>query len=110
VRLPWLRPVPGRTSINVAIGLAVPTLEAWFRCGLDPHVTEAVWVQALQSGKYPYDGKRLKQAVYGTDRPPPALEMQRMTEEASRLVQILDELEKWFPDGFGALARAVRGW
>jgi hypothetical protein len=105
-----LRPVAGRSSIHVAIGLAVPTLEAWYRCGHDPHVTEAVWIQALQTGKYPYDSNRLKQDVYGTDRPSLQLETQRMIEEATRLAQNLIELERWFPNGFGALARVVRGW
>jgi hypothetical protein len=73
-------------------------------------MTEGAWVLALQSGKYPYDNKRLKRAVYGTDRPSIALETKRMTGEAQRLAQNLSELEKWFPNGFGALARDVRSW
>ena len=90
--------------------MAVPSLEAWFRCGVDSQVSEAAWIVALRSGKYPYDVKRLKQAVYGTDRPSIQLETQKMVEHAQRLVSILDQLEKWFPNGFGALANAVRSW
>src|SRR5262249_36333124 len=99
-----LRPVPGRAAIKVAAGLAVPSLEAWLRCGHDPQVTEAAWILAMQSKKYPYDTNRLKQAVYGTDRPSLQLETTRMCAESLRLAANLPELEKWFPAGFGALA------
>jgi hypothetical protein len=51
-----LRERTGRPPLWVAIGLAVPCIEAWYRCGHDPHVTEAAWIQALQVNKYPYDG------------------------------------------------------
>ena len=40
-----LRPVPGKPAVKIAIALAVPTLEAWLRCGTDPHATEAAWSQ-----------------------------------------------------------------
>ena len=49
-----LRPVPGRPQIQVAVGIAVPAIEAWYRCGLDPHVTEAAWITGLPSGPFPY--------------------------------------------------------
>ena len=38
--LTHLRPVQGRPQIKVAAGIAVPAIEAWYRCGLAPHVTE----------------------------------------------------------------------
>jgi hypothetical protein len=107
---PTLRPVAGRSPIQVAIGLAVPAIEAWWRCGHDPHVTEAAWLVALQSGYFPYDPRRLKIDVYGTDVPPLAMETQRMLEEAQRLAQNLVVLERSFPNGFGPLAQAVRRW
>ena len=34
----------------------------------------------------------------------------RATGEASRLIQILDDFERCFPDGFGSLARDIRNW
>lgn len=105
-----LRPISNRPSIKTALGVAVPAVEAWYRCGLDPHVTEATWIMGLQSGSYPYTRNRLKQAVYGTDRPPLTLETRRATEEAQRLVRDLSLLERLFPAGFGSLARGVRGW
>ncbi|MCI0680692.1 MAG: hypothetical protein L0Y71_01195 [Gemmataceae bacterium] len=105
-----LRTVPGRAPLNIGIGLAVPCFEAWLRCGVDPHVTEAAWSVALASRQFPYDQKRLKIAVYGTDTPHLALATTRMTDEARRLVSCLDRLEREFPNGFGLLACEVRSW
>lgn len=107
-----LASVPKRAALKTAFGLAVPTIEAWYRCSLDPHVNEATWVRALQSSEYPYDAKRLKRDVYGTDRPSLELERSVATEQAQRLVneQKLGLLEKLFPIGFGVLARDLRGW
>lgn len=42
--------------------------------------------------------------------PPLQLETRRACEEAHRLAQNLSQLEEHFPNGFGALARDVRGW
>jgi hypothetical protein len=105
-----LRPVSGRLPIKTAIGLAVLAIEAWYRCGLDPQVTEAAWTRGLQSKTSPYTKNKLKQDVYGTDRPPLELETSRAVRQASRLVQNLLFLEQSFPDGFGSLAREVRSW
>lgn len=108
--LGYVTPVPNRPSIKTAVGLAVPTIEAWYRCGPDPRVTEAAWANGLQQGRFPYSKNDLKQAVYGTDRPSLDLETRRGTEEAQRLAQNLDVLEQMFPGGFGALANDVRNW
>jgi hypothetical protein len=105
-----LQPVPNRPPLRVALGLAVPSLEAWWRCGIDAHVTEAAWLVALQSRQFPYDVNRLKVAVYGTDRPGLDLETVRMTEEATRVAQDLARLETSFPNGFGPLAREICSW
>ncbi len=105
-----LRPVQGRPRIKVVVGIAVPAAEAWYRCGLDPHVTEAAWIAGFPPGRFPYTTKSLKEDVYGTSRPPLELETSRATEEARRLVQDLQLLEQCFPTGFGALAREVRSW
>ena len=105
-----LRPVQGRPQIKIAVGIAVPAIEAWYRCGLDPHVTEAAWIASLPSCPFPYTTRGLKEDVYGTSRPSLELETQRATEEAQRLTQDLQLLEQCFPTGFGALARDVRSW
>lgn len=104
-----VQPRRGRLLLKTAVGLAVPQIEAWYRCGVDPHVTEAVWAQALQSGSYPYTKTTLKQVVYGTKRPTRSRQ-ERAIEEARRLGQNVSKLEEWFPSGFGALARDVRSW
>ena len=105
-----LRPVQGRPQIKIAVGIAVPAIEAWYRCGLDPHVTEAAWIASLPSGPFPYTTRSLKEDVYETSRPSLELETRRATKEAQRLTQDLQLLEQCFPTGFGALAREVRSW
>jgi len=107
-----LRPRQGRAPIKLAVGLAVPAIEAWYLAGHDQHVTETAWILGLQSRKFPYTKNDLKQKVYGTTKPPLPLETERAVEEAERLVQgdNLTLLEQLFPGGFGALARDVRNW
>ena len=105
-----LKPKAGRAQIKVTIGLAVPAIEAWYRAGIDPQVTETAWTQGLQSRRPPYSRNDLKQAVYGTPRPSRQLEQQRGIKEAQRLAQDLNLLEKLFPIGFGSLARSVQSW
>lgn len=105
-----LNPISGRERIKTAIGVAVPALEAWYRCGLDPHATEGDWIRGLQVGIGLSSRNRLKREVYGIERPGETLARTRATEEAQRVVQNLTLLESLFPAGFGALARDVRGW
>lgn len=105
-----LQPAQGRPQIKVAVGIAVPAVEAWYRCGLDPHVTEAAWIVGLSSNRSPYTTRSLKEDVYGTSHFSLELETRRATKEARRLVQNLPLLEQCFPTGFGALADEVRNW
>lgn len=107
-----LRPRQGRGPIRTAVGLAVPAIEAWCLAGSHQRVTESAWIQALQSGRFPYTVKALKQKLYGTEKPSLALETKCLTEQAARLVKErkLGLLERLFPSGFGALANDVRNW
>ncbi len=107
-----LASVPQRAELRVALGLAVPAIEAWYRCGLDSHVNEATWARALESHEYPYDASQLKRDVYGTDRPSLELASDVGAQQAQRLVdeQRLELLERLFPVGFGALASELRSW
>jgi hypothetical protein len=93
----------------MAVGLAVPCVEAWYSFGLRGDVGEAQWKVALETRKFPYDVKQLKEDVYGTyfslER-----ETTRAIEEATRLAQNLQGLELHFPWGFGGLARDMRSW
>jgi hypothetical protein len=43
-----LAPVRGRVPFRVAIGMAVPAIEAWYRCGQDGRVCEAIWQRVLR--------------------------------------------------------------
>ncbi|MCY2926345.1 MAG: hypothetical protein NT031_13060 [Planctomycetota bacterium] len=106
----YLSPMAGREVVQMAAGLAVPAIEAWYLCGVNPAVSEQAWRAGMESGQYPYDKKQLKKLVYGTDRPSLAMETQKAVEAAHRLVADLTMLEAKFPLGFGTLATAVRSW
>ena len=108
--LSHVRRVPGRSLLKLGIGLAVPSIEAWYRCGVDAHVTEAAWLQGLESGTEPYSRTSLKCDTYGTDRPSLSLETTRAIEEAQRLAADLSLLETYFPNGFVPLSLEVRSW
>jgi hypothetical protein len=41
------RPRQNQEPLKIALGLAVPAIEAWLLCGVDPHVTEAAWINGL---------------------------------------------------------------
>ncbi|MBI4850680.1 MAG: hypothetical protein HY819_02520 [Acidobacteria bacterium] len=96
--------------IKMAVGLAVPAIEAWYRCGLDGQVNEASWIRALNEKKLPYTKAKLKKDAYGSDRAGIALMTKCAIEAANRLASDLSEIETLFPDGFGSFARDVRGW
>lgn len=104
-----LTEVPNRAPVKMAIGLAVPALEAWLLCGIDPRAIEATLRQRPDARRQTLR-IQLKQDVYGSDRPSSEVRMKRATEEARRLVQMLDEFERCFPDGFGSFARDIRSW
>lgn len=105
-----LRPVIGRSPIKTALGLAVPAIEAWYVCGLDPHVYEATWNRKLQSEPITYTRKTLKKTIYGTERPTIEIELEHAMKAANRLASNLSLLEQLFPSGFGAFAQDVRNW
>jgi len=107
-----VRPRSNQKPLKVAIGLAVPTIEAWLLCSVDSHVTEAAWANGLKDerGRMPYTKSGLKQQLYGTSHPSLPTETEVMKEAASRLSKNLAGTEKLFPDGFGALLRSLRAW
>jgi len=107
-----LKPRRGCGPIRVAIGIAVPAIEAWCLCGTDAHITESAWIQALQSHRFPYAKRDLKQRLYGSPDPVLKLETERLVEQARNLLarEQLQMLENCFPIGFGSLAVEVRSW
>ncbi|HEX8671491.1 MAG TPA: hypothetical protein VF710_06365 [Longimicrobium sp.] len=100
----------GRGALKVAFGVAVPAVEGWYARGVVPHVNEAAWSRALQSGQFPYTKVSLKETVYGTARPSILLETERAVAAANRLANDIGGLEADFPGGFGALAADLRRW
>jgi len=97
-------------TIKLAFGLAVPAVETWYLFGRDPTVGEWAWREARERGATPYTRRELKVRVYGTPRPPLALETRRAREEARRVARDLPRFEAAFPVGFGHLARSARAW
>lgn len=102
--------VRGRERVLRAAGIAVPAVEAWYLCGADPQVTELAWMEGQGRGETPYTRRELKHRVYGTDRPGLAFEIQRALECVRRHRGDPRRLEADFPNGFGTLARDLRGW
>ena len=105
-----VRPRSSQPPLKIALGLAVPTIEAWLLCGLDSHVTEAAWINGLKDGPMPYTKRSLKRQLYGTSHPSLGIETEAMKTAAARISQNIPTLEKMFPNGFGALVRSLRSW
>jgi len=99
-----------RPPLTVAIGLAVPAIEAWYLCGIDQHATEAAMLRRLKSERHVHLKNALKRQVYGTDRPGLVLETSKAVEAASRLAGSLDALSRHFPCGFGSLLSECKAW
>ena len=61
--------LPNRVGLKTAIGLAVPAIEAWYRCGVDAHVNEVAWSRKLRGEDVGYDRASLKLDTYGSYLP-----------------------------------------
>lgn len=106
-----LRPRPDGRFIGCAIALAVPAIEAWYRCGVDVHATEARFVRDFAAGqRFTEVRRKLKLEAYGTDRPPRTRVRAVAEQEGRRLASDITILEKRFPSGFGLFARMLRAW
>ncbi|MHB8736909.1 MAG: hypothetical protein ACYC6M_16520 [Terriglobales bacterium] len=105
-----LKPRQGRPELKVAIGLAVPAIEAWYLVGKNHQVGEAAWNTGLAAGRPPFTRPQLKKLVYGLDRP----SLEHMTEcavrEARRIILNIEAIETAFPAGFGLMAHEIRSW
>ncbi len=104
-----LPPARGRERLLRGLGVAVPAVEGWYLCGLEPDVTEEAWVHGQRTGRAPFTRRELKQRVYGTDRPSLVLETELAEKAVRRHARDLRRLENDFP-GFAALARDLRAW
>jgi hypothetical protein len=105
-----VRPRRDRSHLKVAVGLAVPAIEAWYLVGKNHQVGEAAWKVGLDSGRPPFTRQNLKQLVYGTDRPSLEFETECAIAETRRIIHDLRAIEQVFPVGFGLMAREIRAW
>jgi hypothetical protein len=105
-----VKPRRGRPELKVAIGLPVPAIEAWYLVGKEPQVGEAAWLVGLGHGRPPFTRRRLKELVYGTDRPSLEHETACAVAEARRIIRDVQAIEAAFPAGFGLMAREIRSW
>jgi hypothetical protein len=105
-----LKPRPSGAPLKVAIGLAVPAIEAWYLVGKEHQVGEAAWRVGLTEGRVPFTRRQLKQIVYGTDHPSVERETQCALTEARRIIGNVNAIELAFPAGFGLMANEIRSW
>jgi hypothetical protein len=105
-----LRPKPGRRQLKVAIGVAVPAIEAWYLMSKEYQVGEAAWRAGLAANQRPFTRPKLKEMVYGTSRPSLELETEFATKEARRIINNINAIETAFPIGFGLMASEIRSW
>ena len=107
-----LNPTQGKENFKVAIGVAVPAIEAWLLCGVNPHATEANWITKQKEKDFSTynDRKCLKAELYGSEITSSKVRIERSTESAERLAENIEQLEILFPEGFGNMANEIRSW
>jgi hypothetical protein len=105
-----VKPIQGRPALKVAIGLAVPAIEAWYLAGNNHQVGEPARAVGVANGRPPFTRPQLKKLVYGTDRPSVELQTERAVTESRRIIQDLSAVETAFPSGFGLMAKEIRSW
>jgi hypothetical protein len=102
-------PARAKASLKIAVGLAVPAIEAWYQCGIDVHSTEARFMREDPNTLYELR-RELKRKTYGSVPAPGVTLRRKAVEECTRLAKDLDMFERLFPIGFGMLARSLRSW
>ncbi len=104
-----LKPQPHREMIKTAVGVAVPSIEAWLLCGTKLDVSEDAWKRKLAGETVRYDKTSLKRQIYG-ERPFKKKRIETAVNEVTRIAQNLELLEEKFPEGFGNLIREIKSW
>ncbi len=108
--LAQLKPIVTKPKLKVAIGLAIPAIEAWYLVGKNRTIGELQSQMTGAKKRHSPDRRKLKMEVYGTDRPSIELETSHAIAEATRIVADLARIESDFPIGFGLLANEIRSW
>lgn len=107
-----MQAVEGKEMLKVAIGVPVPAIEAWLLFGKNPQVSENTWIRKQNGEKINYNRKKLKTELYGGERVSEEKKIEISIKAIERIVenQLLDDLEKSFPQGFGSLSNEVKSW
>jgi hypothetical protein len=105
-----LKARPSGGGLKVAVGVAVPAIEAWYLVGKEHQVGEAAWRAGLAVNRLPFNRPKLKEMVYGTARPSLELETECAIKEAQRIINNVKAIETAFPIGFGLMAAEIRSW
>jgi hypothetical protein len=105
-----LKARPGRPALKVAVGLAVPAIEAWYLVGRDHRVGEPAWRVGLTDRRPPFTRAQLKKLVYGKEHPSLELGTECAVREARRIISDVAAIENLFPAGFGLMAQEIRSW
>jgi len=106
----YLTVCPNRGELRVAIGVAVPAIEAWYLVGREHQVGEAAWRVGVEANQRPFTRLELKELMYGTTRPSLEQEKECAVREARRLIGNIGIIETAFPMGFGLMAAEIRSW
>lgn len=106
-----LRDRSGQPRLKTAVGMATPAIEAWLLSGLEPNRTEA-WFREEQSlGRLSGQTRRdLKIRKYGSLEASADIKLQCILENARRIADDLDGLERRFQFGFGHLRNDLAQW
>jgi len=107
-----LTPMAGKENFRVAVGVTVPSIEAWLLCGKNPFASEATWInKQKEKGLSTYnDRQNLKIELYGAAVTSREIMIERGTEAAKRLAENIKQLEELFPEGYGEMANEIRDW
>jgi len=105
-----LKARPVLPPLRVAVGLAVPALEAWLLSQRRTGLTEAMVKVARQERRELHSRAQLKELLYGTSRPTLELETAKMVEHMREIVRDLQRLRTAFPGGFGPLYDEIMTW
>jgi hypothetical protein len=100
----------GLQPLRIAIGLAVPTIEAWLLSRNEAGMTEANWRKSRQEKREPFSRAKLKEMLYGTKSPGIQLETEKICAHMTEIVTDLERFRTAFPGGFGPLYDEIRQW
>jgi hypothetical protein len=102
-------------QLKVAIGLAVPAIEAWWLSATDGAVTESAWrmhLDRVRAGQHrpPYTRQTLKESLYGRKDPTAAIQLANGLPIARQAVADVVTLRHKFPNGLGPLLDELARW